>query len=1828
MRKFIVLFAACLFVLSASLNAASLDDLVESGDTALHRDGSHLTITVGSRCTIDYSSFDLRDGETIRFIQPGKDAEVVLRIADSGSPSLVNGEISANGKIVLNDPAGITLGEKAVIKGSGIVLDGGEEGTVKVAGELDASNRTSGETGEAVTVLGRKVVLDGKANIDVSGLNGGGTVLIGGDYQGNNTDIRNALYTTVSRGVSIKADALGNGNGGRVILWADKTTEFYGKISARGGMQEGDGGFVEVSGKINLIYRGSVDTRAPEGKTGMLLLDPADITISDGTGDGAADGTDTFSGDPSGTIGSVAESDSAPTTIYESELEGLSSTTSISLQATNNLTIGNLSDNTLSLQAAAGQTVEFIADSDYGDTGDFSMNSGDTIVTQGADVRFEGENITTGGITTNGGNVELVPDLDFDFIGGGSVNGAVNTGGGDFTMNYGESFSSSGSISTGDGLVTVIVDGAGTLSLGAAVNAGTGSVELECVADSVTLGGITAGNLTVTSSGTISHSGTLTVTGTASFTVTAADSDILLASAANDFDNSVLLFTSGSGSVRDLAFRNVDLVGGITIPSGLNDLTLIYDNTGITMPATTLTGNLTLTAGGSIIDSGNLIVPGTTTLDAGSNDITLNNSNDFGTVIVAAAGNVILNDINAIALGSMTTVGGQDITGTVITLDGTSYDSDDGNITFNSPVILGANASIDSDADNDGTDGDISFSGEVNGDFSLSLDADTGNVLLIDDAGGTTPLAALTVVSAAQVDMASVNTAGALDITGTNIDLNSGDYQSSAGGLSFTGDVDLDAGAVTVAITSGGGAGDDISFSGAIDDAAGNTALALEAGASGIVTLAGAIGGTSPIGALTVDAGGGIDLTGGITTSDGTLTFNDPVELQADFAIDSGTGDVTFNGAVTSSTMAWTVTFSDNGTVSVNANAIMNMDGGTGDDHFVFGSGVTLTGTLDGGAGSDTLDYSSFSTGRTVALTGTGSTDGFAGTETSITGGFDNINVLTGSGTSTDSLTGIDAAASWSIDGTNTYTSTNTLSFSGIDSLAGGSGADVFDLTGSLAGTLTLGNNDLLQGNGTVAGGFTAASGSTVAPGASPDIINSGNVSFTSGSTYSVELNGTTPGSSGHDQLNVTGTVSLSGSTLDVTLGFTPSPGDEFIIIANDGADAVTGNFSGLAEGAVVNTLIISYVGGDGNDVVLTATDPPVVTTQAASSVTTTTATGNGTITDLGGSAVTQHGVCWSTSANPTTSDSKTTEGAAAATGAFTSGITGLSAGTTYHYRAYATNSDGTSYGADVTFTTDPLAPTVTTQAVTGILGDAATGHGNITDLGVPDPTAHGVCWNTTGTPTLADDSADEGAASATGAFTSNMTGLTGGTMYYVRAYATNTAGTAYGNEVSFTTLASYTVTYSANGADSGTAPASQNKTEGVNLTLASNTGSLGKTGFEFAGWNTAADGSGTDYAEGATYTTDAALSLYAKWSPVLVVSISDDTVYEDGLLSTATVARFDGTTGDLTVTLSSDDVPSATVPASVIIPDGSSSVGFDVTIVDNGAADGARTVTVTATAAGYGDGTDIINILDDEFSDPTSISGCELWLDADDLDGDGAAEGTAAETGVTGGNINTWTDKSGMNNDAVQGTAAEQALLVDAAADGRAVVRFDGTDDYFSFTEITTIRTVFLVIKENKDANGTSPLLGHSSLSHFARGSAKNIWDGVNTHANILTGDTYLDGESVDGTATALPAGSFRVVSLITAGNVSADQLTRDQAIAGTCWNGDIAEVIIYSSVLSDADRIQVETYLTDRWPTGGTSGGGGGGGGGCTPGSSGSLPAVFLLAVFGTGLLWYRKR
>jgi hypothetical protein len=195
----------------------------------------------------------------------------------------------------------------------------------------------------------------------------------------------------------------------------------------------------------------------------------------------------------------------------------------------------------------------------------------------------------------------------------------------------------------------------------------------------------------------------------------------------------------------------------------------------------------------------------------------------------------------------------------------------------------------------------------------------------------------------------------------------------------------------------------------------------------------------------------------------------------------------------------------------------------------------------------------------------------------------------------------------------------------------------------------------------------------------------------------------------------------------------------------------------------------------------------PTVTTSTISGITIASAVTGGNVTSAGGATVTARGVCWGTSVNPAVSGSHTLDGTG--TGAFTSAISGLSQGTTYHVRAYAVNSAGTAYGTDVTFATSSSTvtlPTLTTSAVLGITATGAVAGGNVTSAGGGTITARGVCWGASANPTVSGSHTSDGAG--TGAFTSTLSGLSQGVKYHARAYATNAAGTAYGSDVAFLT--------------------------------------------------------------------------------------------------------------------------------------------------------------------------------------------------------------------------------------------------------------------------------------------------------------------------------------------------------------------------------------------------------------------------------------------------------
>ncbi len=175
-----------------------------------------------------------------------------------------------------------------------MIADGGSAGSggsisvqaaqrVFSSANISAQARGAGQRGGDVKLLADEVMLFG-ANVNASGAGGGGSVRLGGDYQGKNPTVPNASTTLVNFGTSLRADATQSGDGGKVIVWSDRDTRFAGRISARGGPQAGDGGFIEVSGKEKLGFSGTADAGATNGAAGSLLLDPKNIIIDAATG--------------------------------------------------------------------------------------------------------------------------------------------------------------------------------------------------------------------------------------------------------------------------------------------------------------------------------------------------------------------------------------------------------------------------------------------------------------------------------------------------------------------------------------------------------------------------------------------------------------------------------------------------------------------------------------------------------------------------------------------------------------------------------------------------------------------------------------------------------------------------------------------------------------------------------------------------------------------------------------------------------------------------------------------------------------------------------------------------------------------------------------------------------------------------------------------------------------------------------------------------------------------------------------------------------------------------------------------------------------------------------------------------------------------------------------------------------------------------------------------------------------------------------------------------------------------------------------------------------
>ncbi|MBO0351371.1 filamentous hemagglutinin N-terminal domain-containing protein, partial [Phormidium pseudopriestleyi FRX01] len=370
-------------------------------------------------------------------------------------------EVNADGTIALTG-SGISLDAQIP------VLSPVEGGDAIASGNLDVSDRTPDQSAlPSITIVGDRVaVMD--AAIDASGIDGGGTIRIGGDFQGNGT-IPNASRTFVSANTIIHADGLSisdspgitnspsTADGGRVIIWSDQTTRFYGQVTARGGSHPANlpqnGGFVEISGREFLDFQGTVNTLAPYGTSGILLLDPTNIEVVSST-ENTANLSD---------VDAFADPDLGEPTAIAVDLIN-NATTNVILQATEDITLSTpvaIQTPGVGLTAEAGNWIAVYGNiqTNQGDitlTANQSGNGG-LFIDSNAILSSGGGNITltsnpgnngiqTGEILSNGGNVSLTSSGDIEVV-AIDASGGSNGRGGRIEINAGGLFRATGTLS-------------------------------------------------------------------------------------------------------------------------------------------------------------------------------------------------------------------------------------------------------------------------------------------------------------------------------------------------------------------------------------------------------------------------------------------------------------------------------------------------------------------------------------------------------------------------------------------------------------------------------------------------------------------------------------------------------------------------------------------------------------------------------------------------------------------------------------------------------------------------------------------------------------------------------------------------------------------------------------------------------------------------------------------------------------------------------------------------------------------------------------------------------------------------------------------------------------------------------------------------------------------------------------------------------------------------------------------------------------------------------------------------------------------------------------
>jgi len=817
--------------------------------------------------------------------------------ADGGMVALTARAATDVIKSALNQ-TGIIEARSMVARNGKITLDGGNEGVVSVSGVMDASGLASGQTGGTIQVLGDKVGLFG-ASINASGDAGGGSVLVGGDFQGKGP-VQNASRTFVSNDSSISADAVTYGHGGKVIVWSDEATRFQGVVSARGGVNGGDGGFVETSGKGFLEAQGRVDTSAPRGNPGNWLLDPTDLVVDIGFGfedTSNLAAVDAFA-DPDLGAGQT-----------KLDVEAINNAqTNVTLQASRDIQFlepVSMFNSGFGITAQAGNFVSIFA----------------PITTKGGSLNLTA-NASASGAPSGSGSIEIFAPLDTTGGGLGLSGGAVS-----FSIDGG-----TGKISLGAGITTRLADVtfAGPVELQpfsfVSISSGGGNIQFQKTVDGFLEDQFVFSSLSVDARDTVtSTAGDVTFADSVGSTqpldsLTVAGKSISLQDVHTFFD--VILsadqdVTLDGLVLSDFGFFGITIDAGGSITTGSSaSLTATFGNVtltagqNVTLDAPVLSDfGVTIDAGGSITTGlgGSLVASGgfsEVTLTAGQ-DVTLN-----GPVEVSSAGFFNFFNFSSISItatsGSITTgLGGSlvasggfsEVTltaGQDVTLNGPVEASSSGDFGFSSISITATGGSITTGlggsfvASGDFSDGRLTAGQDVNLSGSVLASGIFANVAI--DAGGsiiTGPSASLT------AEGGDVTLTAGQDVT------LSGPVLSDFGFLGIT----IESGN---SITTGSSASLTATFSN----------VTLTAGQD--VTLDGLVLSDFGFFGITIDAGGSIT-TGSsasltATFSDVTLTAGQDVILNGLVLSDFGFFGITIdagNSITTGSSASLTATFSD-----------------------------------------------------------------------------------------------------------------------------------------------------------------------------------------------------------------------------------------------------------------------------------------------------------------------------------------------------------------------------------------------------------------------------------------------------------------------------------------------------------------------------------------------------------------------------------------------------------------------------------------------------------------------------------------------------------------------------------------------------------------------------------------------------------------------------------------------------------------------------------------------------------------------------------------------------